>query len=153
MITLTDNTKRKIARDALIEAKFDAPFQTGAGMESLDVDVSDKGFIFKFGRIYMWFQHRGTKGFMMWSLAGKVIPIRDKNTNQIIFRYCNPDAIGQHRIRDRDPRTGRILPGNNPYRWRHPGIKKNDYVRDAIKTAVRKNVNLIVKDAIESSLS
>lgn len=141
-----------IAQDGLREARILAPKDTGVGAATLSVESGEGWATIKFGKHYMSLQNKGFAGFLMTALAGKVIPMRNKFSGRISFRYANPDTIGQRRIRDRDPKTGQILPGNNPIRWRHPGLKSKNFAEKGMEIAVRKNANLIVKDFLTNGI-
>ena len=142
----------KILKDVLVEMKFEAPVDTGAGIRSFTGDAGE-GWITLRGKTYMLiFQNSGTKPHTQWELAGKRIPMRDAAGN-IHFVYCNPDKIGKPgKINMRDPRTGRILPGNTGVKWRHPGLKPKHFIEDSIVVSVQKHANEIAQDYLNWQL-
>lgn len=136
-IPVSAPTAVKVANTAVRLAVQRAPKKTGKGARGLYPIVRDNGDIgigIRRWAYYMNFQELGIKPFTMWSLEGKTIPM-DIN-GHLVFRVAK--GVGKPgRINKRDPKTGRILPGNVGVRWRHPGLAPKHFIRDSIKDALR----------------
>lgn len=76
---------------------------------------------------------QGIKPFVMWSLAGKTIPMRMPD-GSIKFRVAT--RVGEPKIVKRDEQ-GRIAPGGVKIRWRHPGVKPMGYIVPSVRRAIR----------------
>lgn len=113
----TDEDKHYIANLFQIKLREREPVDTGYGRSNTTVEVNEDELIVKMP-YYMMALNRGYDPFIMWGLEGKTIPIR-LPSGQLIFRKAVD--VGGHRITNRDPRTGQILAGNRPIKWRHPG--------------------------------
>jgi hypothetical protein len=79
---------------------------------------------------YIMFQDRGIKPFVMWSLEGKVIPIKDPEG---ATRFIKAVGVGQ---------PGYVtLPGNvrvwRDQKWKHPGLEPKRFMEDAITGAIQ----------------
>lgn len=99
---------------------------------------------------YMFFQNSGIAPFTMFNLTGKTIPIM--TPRGIIFRRAK--NVGKPgRINKRDPKTGRILPGNNGVRWRHPGLEPKNFIEYGILKSLEKNSNDLYKIMFDASLA
>jgi hypothetical protein len=87
------------------------------------------------GGAHLMHQSRGIRPFIMWSLEGKTIPMRQPD-GSVIFRKAT--RVGQRRIVTRDARGRIIRPG---IRWRHPGLPRRDFIERGIEMGVREWVS------------
>lgn len=92
-------------------------------------------FVVTVGEKYGMYLNRGFKGFVMSALIGRNVPIRLPN-GAVIFRHASATAVGQRRITARDPKSGRIMAGNRPLRWYHPGVQPMRFVERGIQNAM-----------------
>jgi hypothetical protein len=79
---------------------------------------------------YIMFQNRGIRPFVMWSLEGKTIPMKDPDGTT---RFIKATRVGQ---------PGWVtLPGNvrvwREQRWKHPGLEPKRFMEDAITGAIQ----------------
>lgn len=128
---------QEIAQDAAVLAQLYAPKKTGAGARSIYA-VSGPGVIgLRAGNTYMYYQEFGIRPFLMTALEGKTIPMSDGHGG---IRFRRVKGVGMRQITDRDPMTGRILPGNRPIKWRHPGIAPKKFMERALNEAIDKRL-------------
>jgi hypothetical protein len=106
-----------------------APKNTGLGAKGLTPIVKDGTFGIEIAdwAYYMSYQNYGFDGFVMKALEGKTIPMFFNG--QLIFRVAK--NVGGHQIEKRDPKTGQVMKGNKPIRWRHPGLKGKFFIQEA----------------------
>lgn len=79
---------------------------------------------------YMMHQDRGIKPFVMWSLEGKVVPMKDADGTT---RFIKAVRVGQ---------PGFVtLPGGvrvwRDQRWKHPGLQPKRFMEDALTGAIQ----------------
>lgn len=82
---------------------------------------------------HLWMLDQGIRPFVMWSLAGKTVPMRMPD-GSIVYRVAS--HVGEPKIVKRDDK-GRIAPGGVKIRWRHPGVKPMGYIEPSVRAAVR----------------
>lgn len=81
--------------------------------------------------IHLYYLDQGIKPFIMKSLEGKTIPIRNPN-GTISFRVAK--NVGKPRIMTRDER-GRII--HSKLAWRYPGVEPMNFIQPAIRQAIQ----------------
>lgn len=80
-------------------------------------------------RKYLIYQEKGTRPFLMTSLEGKVVPIKGG-----FYRVRGVGLPGMgYQDRKYDPRKGPIW---REQRWRHPGIRPERFMQNAISQAI-----------------
>lgn len=84
----------------------------------------------------------GIAPFVMYSLEGKTIPIRNKD-GSINFRKAK--GVGSNRITTRD-RRGRII--NSEKKWKHPGTQPLNFIDKALDQAIAEWVDSLKSDDI-----
>lgn len=93
---------------------------------------------------YLRFQDKGTQPFLMRSLEGKTVPIKGR-----FFRVRGVGLPGMgYQDRKYDPFKGPIW---REQRWRHPGIRAENFMRNAIQQALfesRSKVQATVMNAL-----
>jgi hypothetical protein len=111
-----------------------APKRTGLGAKGLTPVVKDGSFGINIAdwAYYMSYQNYGFGPFIMWSLEGKTIPM--SIGGKTVFRVAK--GVGGRQIQKRDPKTGQVLPGNKPIKWRHPGLKGKFFIQEAGKETI-----------------
>lgn len=90
---------------------------------------------------------RGIAPFIMYSLEGKTIPIRNAD-GSISFRKAT--SVGGNRIAARD-RLGRIV--RSERRWKHPGTEPLNFIQKALDEAIAEWVDSLQSDDIIDLLS
>ena len=97
--------------------------------------IAGAGYVgIKTEKKYHMYQEQGTKPFLMRSLEGKTVPINGPDG----LHFVKVVGVG---------RPGWVtLPGGvkkwRDQKWRHPGIKPTNLMRDAVAQAVRENRQL-----------
>lgn len=92
---------------------------------------------------YLMHQVRGTKSFLMTWVEGRTIPLGGRRGMSAHFRRgSHVGEPGYVNI----PGVGRVY---REQRWRHPGIKPNRFMEDAITAAVKESQPLIRAEARE----
>lgn len=94
----------------------------------------------KTGLDYVFFQTRGTKPYVMWSLEGKVIPMGGGQFRRAV-------GVGT---------SGYVtLPGGvrkwRDQKWRHPGLKPQRFMEDAVNQAIAYHTRFL-REMIRSRL-
>jgi len=93
---------------------------------------------------YLWYQEKGTKPFLMTALEGKIVPIKGR-----FFRVRGVGLPGMgYQDRKYDPFKGPIW---REQRWRHPGIRPENFMRNAVQQALfesRSKVRTTVMSAL-----
>lgn len=98
--------------------------------------IAGTGYVgIKTEKKYHMYQEQGTKPFLMRSLEGKTIPINGPDG----LHFVKVVGVGQ---------PGWVtLPGGvkkwRDQKWRHPGIKPTNLMRDAVTQAVREERSLV----------
>lgn len=126
---------RPIAERATEIAAQKAPKRTGAGARALEPIARQGSYGIRVppSHKYMLYQNYGFDSFVMWHLAGKVIPIRGED-GTIHFRTATLENIGRRRITARDER-GRIQ--QTRLSWWHPGLEPKWFLEEGIQQAYR----------------
>lgn len=144
---LSDNLCRRIATDASFFAQRLAPRSigpgAGTGAYSIRPFWGGGKYGLRVGKKYMLYQNYGIKPFIMWNLEGKTIPMLQKG-GSIQFRVAH--NVGGHQIVKRDPKTGRIMIGNKPIRWRHPGLKPKLFLQTGMSLSLKRNMPAIANE-------
>ncbi len=132
------------------------PVRTGFGRDHTVVTAEtspNDGDVLKIQMVnYMWMLNNGFKAFVMHQLAGKRIPIR-LPTGSIIFRVATAESIGRRRITARDPKSGRIMAGNRPIAWRHPGVAPMRFVERGIANSFPLMGQVVVRSKIRGIIN
>lgn len=123
--------------------------QPGALRDSIKVHAAatpggGHKFVVTMGEKYGMYLNKGFKGFIMYALAGRNVPIRLPN-GAVIFRHASSTTIGQRRITARDKSTGRIMAGNRGIRWYHPGVRPMRFVERGIQASMPAMSNMYAK--------
>lgn len=147
---LPDYLCAKLASDAVRVAVQLAPKKTGKGARGLYAISGDGYFGIGIAQwaYYMYYQNYGFDPFVMYALEGKLIPMHIGG--KTIFRYAR--GVGERQIEKRDPKTGRILAGNKPIKWRHPGLKPKNFIEDALRESIRVNLPEIARYAVSQKV-
>ncbi len=142
----------KLTQDAI---RSFAPVKTGFGRDHIFVTVlppeGGKEKLRVTMPFYMKLLNDGYKGFVMWGLVGKTVPIR-LNSGQLIYRRATLENVGKRRNSQRDAR-GRIQKGNSPIAWRHPGHVAMHFVQKGVMAAMGQNAKVLVRSMIRGALS
>lgn len=85
---------------------------------------------------------RGIAPFIMYSLEGKTIPIRNAD-GSISFRKAS--KVGGNRIAARD-RLGRIT--RSERRWKHPGTEPLNFIEQALDEAIKEWVDSLQSEDV-----
>ncbi len=132
-----------------------APRRTGYGAGTIEVDMSQgEGFevVAEITMVdYMEMLNRGYEGFIMRGLIGKTIPIKLPG-GQTIYRKATEENVGRHQITARDESSGRIMRGNKPYAWRHPGVKARRFVEQGIAESKRQGAELVLRAILRGTV-
>lgn len=134
-----------IADNALSECRAYA-FQRGWKSANKLYPYWDKGEAgVKTSEHYLIFQEKGIRPFLMSSLEGKVVPIKD-NTGQVHYTPVSrvgepgyvtipgdPDKPKSPLFESRAARPGILY---REQRWKHPGIEGTHFMRRAVENAV-----------------
>jgi len=129
---IPDEIAEQISNRALEIARRTAPKKTGKGALFLKATSSTGqiGIEVPDEVAYMSYQDEGFGPFVMDSLAGKTIPMRDKD-GKISFRRATAKKIGTP-IVTRDSNGDLIKP---KVAWRHPGITGSHFIEKALRQA------------------
>ena len=146
-IVLPENLSIKIANDAVRIAQWLAPKRTGAGAKGLFPIAHEGQFGIGIAKwaYYMYYQDMGVKPFVMSSLEGLTIPMNIGG--HTIFRVAK--NVGGHQIEKRDPKTGRVLAGNKPIKWRFPGLAPKNFIEQGMEQSLNLHMNDIMAFAFE----
>jgi hypothetical protein len=146
IIPVPEDITFQISRRALEIVKQTAPKKTGKGAAALLATSSEGsiGVIVPEDVIYMYYQDKGTKPYIMYNLAGKTIPIRLAN-GTVIFRKATAENIGKRKIVSRNEK-GQIM--TTKIAWRHPGLKALQYIEKGMEQAVSEWVHQLDGDQV-----
>lgn len=171
---LSGKRARNIANAAVRECRRKMPKMSGASAARIQPIYGQGFFGIWWADSYVWFQDHGIRPFTMKSLEGKTIPMwiddptgqeRSKNPKAkvrttmsgkiqvLIFRKAtNVGRPGRINVREAaSPHTragkkgGQIAKGNNPIRWRHPGLAPRLFLNNAVTLAAQWNGILPVR--------
>jgi hypothetical protein len=78
---------------------------------------------------YLLYQEHGIKPFVMWSLEGKLIPIKGKDGKVRKIRAVRVGQPGWVFI----PGRGRVW---RAQRWRHPGLKAQNFMKTGLEMSM-----------------
>lgn len=81
---------------------------------------------------YLLYQETGIRPFVMWSLEGKIIPIKNKDGSIHRIKAVNVGQPGWVFI----PGRGRIW---RDERWKHPGFKGKNFMKTGLQMAIREH--------------
>ncbi len=121
---MNDQSKAILEQRILESIRARQPEDTRYLKDHTEVQIEDDGNVLVKMPEYGKHQNYGIRPFIMHSLEGKTIPMQ--MGNRTIIRTVR--NAGSRRISDRDPVTGRILKGNRPISWRHPGLPPKLFV-------------------------
>ena len=91
---------------------------------------------------HLMFQNKGTASKVRSDLKGRVIPIRDKDTGQVVFRYVKASKVGKfregpaRRVTTRDSDGKLIVRQMTRRGWTHPGLEPKNFMEKALKQAI-----------------
>lgn len=111
-----------------------APKKSGRGASRL-VPISDEGMVgidIPEDVAYMYYEDKGMDPYAMTGLAGKVIPIRNKD-GSIAFRRASASTIGQKKVITRT-NQGQLI--SSKVQWVHPGEAPMGFIEKAVNMAV-----------------
>jgi hypothetical protein len=130
---LPEEVAKQMSNRAVDIARVLAPKKTGKGALSLQPagGSGEIGIFIPTSAMYMNYLDKGTEPRDMVELAGRTIPIRDASGN-ISFRTASASRIGKTVV-TRDA-SGAIT--GSKIAWRHPGLKKQDFIGRALRQAV-----------------
>ena len=144
------DVKVRMANEALARARMYAPKRTGKGASGLYAIINEDtfGIGIQPWAYYMHYQNDGIKPFIMWNLENKTIPMNIGG--QLIFRKAV--GVGRHQIMKRDPKTGQVMTGNKPIKWRHPGLKPKHFIERAMDEVTHKYGATLAQHAVQVKL-
>lgn len=94
------------------------------------------------GSEHLLYLDKGIAPFVMYSLEGKTIPIRNAD-GSISFRKAK--GVGKTKITARD-KLGRIISSDK--KWKHPGIQPLNFIDRALNQAVEEWIDSIQKEDV-----
>ena len=80
---------------------------------AINITIAGKELVITFFDNVTYYREVGTRPRRMWNLMGKIIPIRDKVSGEVIFRKVSPRSL--------------------LYGWRHPGTEGLNIVASILK--------------------
>jgi hypothetical protein len=93
---------------------------------------------------HLMYQDRGTEPHIQWELSGKTIPMSGPGGRH--YRYANPQSIGTPGWVSIPTQHGEVRKWRDQ-RWRHPGLKPQYFLENAIQQAVKEHTPGILKFA------
>ncbi len=154
---LNDDDRGQIAKVFQEHIREISPIDTGYGRSTIKVDIpgasqgtSESNYSVDMVG-YMWALNNGFAPYIMTGLIGRTIPIR-LPSGVMIFRRATAENVGARRIQDasRDKKTGRILPGNKPIAWRHPGHPAMKFVQRGISQGRPQAAQIVARSAMRN---
>ena len=147
-IDLPPEDCKRISRRALDIARSTAPrarFDSKGGARALRAwsQTGQVGINVPEQAKHLLHQERGIRSFVQTKLKGKVVPIRDKDSGEIVFRYVNPQKTGKFKTGPRKTvhlrnASGQLISTPLTRRhWTHPGLAPKNFLRKAIDQAIK----------------
>ena len=151
-IALSESLCIKLANDAvkLAVVKATSMLRTAKGAQGFFPIAQDGefGIGIKPWAYYMKFQNEGIKPFTMWALQGKTIPMRLPDGRVMFRKATNVGKPGRINVRGSG---GQIGKGNVGVKWRHPGLKPNNFIEDSMNEAIRVHQDEIMYEMVATA--
>lgn len=160
-VALSTATCQKIADVALRNAREYAAVERGwRSADRLHTFAAPGEVGIKSEVRYLLYQDKGTKPFLMLSLEGKTIPMKDNNGNTHLMKVVGVGQPGWVNIPENSNKYGATnfasnasAPGRvyRQQKWRHPGINPTNFIRNSISRAIDSS-GQIIKDSLKEIL-